>query len=95
MRQPEIHLNELFMAKVGCDWKRCYHGTIVRSNDANSNPFVFGKIKVNNGYVIARANDQWELGEKLDELVIMILDHDLHKNKSVLFKRYGFEYNMN
>lgn len=77
-KQPDIKLTELFMAKAGSDWSRCFHGTIQRKVDSDGNPFVFSEIKVNDGYVMARAKDQWVLGEKLDELVLMNLDYGLH-----------------
>lgn len=52
------------------------------------NPFVFGNIKVNDGNIIARTSNQLELGEKLDELVLLVLDYGLNDNivvSSVIF----------
>ena len=67
------------MAKAGeKGWDRCFHGIIKRDVDKDGNPVVYGKIKVNDGYIIASASSQWELGTRLDELVLMILDCDLH-----------------
>jgi len=83
-----FELTELFMAKAGKQgWDRCFHGTIRRERDADGNPTVYGKIKVGDGYIYALAKDQWELGEKLDEMVLMILEKGLHSNtgkKSVI-----------
>ena len=67
------------MAKAGNDWNRCYHGTIHREHDGNGNPVVYDKIKIGSGYIYATAPDQWELGKKLDEMVLLILDYDLHE----------------
>jgi len=79
-KKVNIEITEIFMAKCGDDWNRCFHGTICRKRDDDGNPVVFGKIKVNDGYIYATAPDQWELGEKLDTIVEMILDYDLHNN---------------
>lgn len=76
-KKISIEITELFMAKVGNDWNRCFHGTIRRERDDNGNPVVYGKIKINNDYIYAMASDQWELGTKLDEMVLMVLDYDL------------------
>lgn len=76
-----ISITEIFMSKAGIGNKgfdRCFHGTIRREKDADGNPVVYGKIKVNDGYIYATAKDQWELGDKLDSMVIMILDDGLH-----------------
>jgi hypothetical protein len=81
-KSPKIEITELFMAKCGKKgWDRCFHGTIRRETDAEGNPVVYGKIKVGDGYIIASARDQWELGEKLDEMVLLVLDFDLFANK--------------
>ena len=54
------------MAKAGKKgWDNCFYGTITRGNGV-----VHGNIKMGNGYIIACGKDQWELGEKLDELVL-------------------------
>jgi len=69
------------MAKAGkgnSGFDRCFHGTIRREHDENGNPIVYGKIKVNDCIIYASAPDQWELGDKLDEMVLLILDYDLH-----------------
>jgi hypothetical protein len=74
----KIEITEIFMAKAGKGKKgfnRCFHGTIRRSEG-----IVYGNIKVNDGYIIANGKDQWELGEKLDEMVLMILDFGLHSD---------------
>ena len=78
-KELKIEITEIFMAKAGKNgWDRCFHGTIRRERDADGNPVVYGKIKVNDGYIYATAKDQWELGEMLDDMVLMILDKGLH-----------------
>lgn len=69
------------MAKAGkgnSGFDRCFHGTIRRGHDVNGNPIVYGKIKVNDVFIYATASDQWELGEKMDDMVLLILDYDMH-----------------
>ena len=76
------------MAKCGIGMKgfdRCFHGTIKREKDENGKEIVVrGKIlvknEIHNGYIYAMAHNQWILGEKLDQLVILVLDKDLHSN---------------
>lgn len=80
------------MAKAGKGNKgfdRCFHGTIRRETDA-----VFGNINVNDGYIIAKASNQFELGDKLDELVLMILDHDLHGNDYITALNPKFKFDL-
>ena len=94
-----VQITEIFMAKAGkTDFTRCFHGTIKRNVDDNGNPVVCSKIyvknKIHDGYIYAKAKDQWILGDMLDELVLMILDYGLHDNKGVFFNRYGFDYSM-
>lgn len=97
MNKHGIKITELFMAKAG--WDRCYYGTIDRTCDISGNSMVFGKIYVKNdthcGFISSNAKDQHELGDKLDELVLMILDYGLHNNPCNSIKRYGFEYSLN
>ena len=74
-KDSRLEISELFMAKAGNDWSRCYHGTIRRDVDENGDPIVYGKIKIGEGYILASAKDQWELGEKLDEMVMMVVSN--------------------
>ena len=81
-KDPNFEISEIFMAKA--DWNRCFSGSIIRKVDENGIPFVFSKINVNQGYICSRANYQLELGEMLDELVLMVLDKGLHSNIGVV-----------
>lgn len=96
MKELKIHLTEIFMAKAGKNgWDRCFHGTIRRETDTMGNPVVYGKIKVNDCYIYAMASDQWELGEKLDELVLLVLNANLHQiaEESIEIIRRGYNLN--
>jgi hypothetical protein len=83
-KKDKLEITEIFMAKAGkTGWDRCFHGTIKRLVDGDDNPVVRGKIRVNDGNIFAQASDQWELGDRLDELVLMVLDYGLHEDKGV------------
>ena len=60
------------------DNHRRFYGIIKRKKDDEGNSFVYGKIKVNDGVIYAQAQNQDELGTRLDKLVLMILDGNLH-----------------
>ena len=71
--ESKIEITEIFMAKAGKNgWDNCFHGTITRGEN-----IVHGRIKMGTGYIVASAKDQWELGEKLDELVLANLTLNL------------------
>ena len=72
-----IEITELFMAKAGNDFSKCFHGTIKRGHDENGNPKVWGKIAINDGFILASASNQEELGKKLDEMVVFVLKNDI------------------
>ncbi len=69
------------MAQVRRD--RRFYGTIQRDCHDNGIPFVFGEIRINVGYIYSRADNQDNLGQKLDVMAILILDHDLHDQHGV------------
>jgi hypothetical protein len=80
-KKDRLELTEVFIAKAGKHgWNKCFYGTIQRGLDADDNPIVRGKIKVKDGFICAQARDQWELGEKLDELVLLVLEYELQGN---------------
>ena len=92
-RKERFQLTELFMAKAG--WHRCFHGIIKREKEEDGTPFVFGRIKVNEGYISGRAPEQRALGDRLDELVIMVLDHGLHDDPGVIETISCMDFNCN
>jgi hypothetical protein len=95
-KDDQFLITELFMAKAGKQgWNRCFHGTIKREPDDKGNPVVRGKIKVNDGYIYAQAEDQWVLGDKLDELVLMVLDEGLHSDAGITTIITGKPYFLN
>jgi hypothetical protein len=94
-KETKVVMTEMFMAKAGNDFTRCFHGTIKREKDVEGNPVVRSRIKVNQGYILAIAEDQWVLGTKLDELVVLILDKKMHSNKGIFFNHNNFENSLN
>lgn len=95
-KDMNLEITELFMAKAGKQgWDRCFHGTIKRETDDDGNPVVRGNIKVNDGQIYAQAYDQWKLGDKLDELVLMVLDFGLHSDTGITSVIAGMPYFQN
>ena len=91
-----LEITELFMAKAGKHgWNRCFHGTIKRDIDEDGHPIVYGKIKVLDGFICAQAEDQWILGDMLDEIVLMVLDKGLHDAVAKSFMMSGTPYCLN
>jgi len=72
----KLEITELFMAQA--DINRRFYGTIKRGCDADGTPVVRGRIEVQDGFVLAQADCQDDLGKMLDELVKLVLDMDLH-----------------
>jgi hypothetical protein len=83
-KKMNIRLVELFMAKAG--WDRCFYGTLNRTIDENGSEMVHGKIKVNDGIIYSQASTEKELGEKLDELVLYVLEY----KKPTMYKHANF-----
>ena len=83
-KKDKLEITELFMAKAGkTGWDRCFHGTIKRETDADGNPVVYGKIPVGHSHIISSAKDQWQLGDRLDEMVLIVLEMGLHDDEGV------------
>ena len=74
----KLEITELFMAQA--DKNRRFYGTIKRGCDADGSPVVRGRIEVQDGFVLAQAGCQDDLGTRLDELVKMVLDMELHSD---------------
>ena len=78
-----FEITELFMAKAGKKGlDRCFYGTIQREKNSDGKEIaVSGKISINDGMLWSRAADQYELGDRLDSLVLLVLDHGLHETE--------------
>ena len=77
-KEDKFKITELFMAQA--DINRRFFGTIKRGCDADGTPVVRGRIEVQDGFVLAQAGCQDDLGTRLDELVKMVLDLGLHSD---------------
>lgn len=72
----QVVIKELFMAKAGKNgWDRCFKGVVDRRTDEHGE-ILHGKVKVNDRIIQASARTKDELGEKLDELVLIALHGD-------------------
>lgn len=81
------------MAQADTDTR--FYGTIHRGSDSDGHPVIPDRIEFNNGFVCAQASDQWELGERLDELVLIILDYGLNDNAGVNTEINGEQFFLN
>jgi len=80
-KKDKLEITEIFMAKAGKHgWDRCFYGTIQRGLESDGSSVVRGKIKVKEGFVLAQAGCQDELGSRLDELVYLTVEYDLQAN---------------
>ena len=77
-KEDKLLITELFMAQA--DINRRFFGTIKRGYDADGTPVVRGRIEVQDGFILAQAGCQDDLGTRLDELVKMVLDLSLHSD---------------
>lgn len=81
-KKPDrFEITELFLAKAGKGMKgfgRCFYGIIKREKTKDGKDYLFSRIKVNDGYIYSAATTQRGLSDNLDELVMLILDHNLH-----------------
>lgn len=86
-------MTEMFMAQA--DNKRCFFGCIKRLKDEHGHSFVFSRIVIHDGLLCAKADDQKELGKNLDEIVIMILDMELHSYAAAKTKIFDNDFFLN
>lgn len=92
-KKNKFEITELFVAKASMD--RCFTGIIKRLKDEAGNPFVFSRIVVNDGLILANAPEQEELGSNLDEICKMVLDHGLHDDAGVTMEIFGDKFFLN
>ena len=69
----KFQITEKYTAKA--DIHRCFFGCIEMLKDNDGIFFVFSRIVVNDGFIWAKAVDQKELGNNLDEMAIMIIGY--------------------
>ena len=67
--KERFKISEMFIAKADVD--RCFFGIIKRGKDEDGNSYVFSRIKMQDAFLCASANDQKVLGKNLDEICII------------------------
>ncbi len=94
-KDSRYKITELFMAKAGNDYSRCFYGTIYEVKTSTREQIIASKIKVNEGYIYSQGKDKDTLGGKLDELILMVLDFSLNDSSGVTSKIAETEFNHN
>jgi len=85
--KKEFEITELYMAKAG--FHRCFYGTIKQYTDDDGKNWEYSEIKVKDAKICSRSQVRDILGEQLDDMVLMILDHGLHENPGASSKIFG------
>ena len=83
MNNKKITLTEIFMAKVGAGWDKCFYGCIRREKDEDGNPQIRGIIDIYSGKIYSVASTQDELGNQLDELATLVVEYEIHKSSGI------------
>jgi hypothetical protein len=86
-----FRLNELLL--VMADAKRTYSATMKRGIMNDGSILISGKVIVEEGQIISRADSEEELADYLDTICKFKLDHGLHKvsgRQSKIFKTTFF-----
>jgi len=89
-KDGRFELTELYLVKA--DWHRTFIGSIERKEDKDGNPIVLGKVVINEGMVYGMAENEEKLGEYLDAICVMKLDHGLHQDAGVFTEICDTEY---
>lgn len=93
MNDERFKFTRMFMAKA--DNERRFYGTIKDGDKNTLHSKILVKNDVHNGYIYAEGIDKIELGKKLDELVVLILDCRLHTPKGKKITLCGIETSLN
>jgi len=94
--EDRFDITELFMVKAGKkDWHRRFLGTIKREVDGAGKPMISGKVVVNDCTIYAQAENEELLGEKLDEMVLLVLDFGMHSTAGKTTKIFDTDFILN
>ena len=77
-KEDRFEITELFMYKAGQNWHHRFMGTIKRMAGEDGKHFVCGSVQVNDCLLYAQADNEEQLGEKLDLMILNVLDNSLH-----------------
>jgi hypothetical protein len=78
---PNIEICELFLVKA--DWNRTFMGQIIRETTAEGKEIIRGTVVINEGKAWSVGNSEEDLGNNLDDICTMKLDHNLHADPGV------------
>jgi len=80
-KKLKVEVSEMFMAKTSVD--DCHFGIIKRGKDEKGNPYVFSRIRMPDGLLCAREDNQKILGENLDKMCVMVLKKGIPNDTNV------------
>ncbi len=92
-KKSEFEITELFL--VVADIKRTFVGSMQRGKDEDGRDFVSGKVTVEEGVMVGRAETGRKMGEQLDIVCKLKLDHNLHQEEGRTSMILGTKYNHN
>lgn len=77
-KSPDIQISELFLVKA--DWNRTFTGQIIRETTADGQEIIRGSVTIGEGKAWSVGKTEEELGNNLDDICTLKLDHNLHSN---------------
>ena len=93
--QSDLNFKSYLWQKLGVTSADAFTERLSDSKAKMTVNYCFGKIKVNDRFVCARAGNQEELGRKLDEIVLFVLDYGLHESRGKSLSMAGIEVYLN
>ena len=92
-KRTEFEIIDLFM--VMADLKRYFVGSMHRGRDKDGNEFVSGKVTVEEGVIVGRAENDKKMTKQLDVVCRFKLDFGLHNKEGKSTMILGTKYNHN
>ncbi len=92
-KKSKFDITELFL--VVADIKRTFVGSMQRGKDEEGRDFVTGKVTVKEGVMVGRAETGRLMGEQLDNVCKLKLDHGLHEEEGRTSMILATKYNHN
>ena len=90
--KEKYEIQELFMVKA--EWYKCFSG-IIKKISEEGEKYSVSRITVNEGEICSQEKPCDETGSRVDELVTMVLDHDIHKNHGKVWIYLGQFFHVN
>lgn len=89
----DLQFTELYLVKA--DWNRTYMAQITREKSADGKDIIRGNVVIDEGMVWSMAETEEELGEYLDDICVLKLDHNLHSTAGVIIQILGIDFFLN